>query len=552
MTLKPKLATGQREELATMENKFMKKTILTLLAATTIGLAGCSDVEAALPSSKQDEMILDIENIPNNNLQQIYEALVTSGDTNSEKILDNILYIYAKTLFGSFYDVKNDAGTVTEEGLFTIAGDDGRIAEFIKTHSVYGTGEEGVKNCKAFIAHIKDSILNSFYSVITNSSYQKRSEFLEEKFYNAQVSELFNLKKPSSFVTKQLDGNKTYKDAEEYFTDLYVTYQDYIEKSLLPTAFRKSLVEEYLIEKNYGSLGRSYARKVQYIALPDIESKDGAAQRLVRSYSKLVISKTDDEIKTAVAGIEPASVRDLHFLDNLYKGLFEAGSKEEAYANLIYAEAGFSTEREETSWGKVNKDYKGLTDDRNKTGSTTDFTNSGAYTKEIGLELKRREIQATTKVTEGWYTSTGLTDLASSIKTRLFKISVANEVDSLTSGAKGNFGWNVQGSYYMIPETYESNEAYPYCMYDKDTKTWYIVRVDEAVKAPKLSQTGDDNYAAMGKNMREIVLNVASLLSDTDSYKKAAKQYYVEKMAFSYHDQSVYNYFKSTFPDLFD
>ena len=76
-----------------MENKFMKKTILTLLAATTIGLAGCSDVEAALPSSKQDEMILDIENIPNNNLQQIYEALVTSGDTNSEKILDNILYI---------------------------------------------------------------------------------------------------------------------------------------------------------------------------------------------------------------------------------------------------------------------------------------------------------------------------------------------------------------------------------------------------------------------------------------------------------------------------
>ena len=89
-------------------------------------------------------------------------------------------------------------------------------------------------------------------------------------------------------------------------------------------------------------------------------------------------------------------------------------------------------------------------------------------------------------------------------------------------------------------------------MYDKDTTTWYIVRVDEAVKAPKLSQTGDDNYAAMGKNMREIVLNVASLLSDTDSYKKAAKQYYVEKMAFSYHDQSVYNYFKSAFPDLFD
>lgn len=535
-----------------MENKFMKKTIITLLAATTIGLAGCSDVEAQLPQAKQDEVILNVDNIPNNNLQQIYEALVTSGDTNSEKVLDNILYIYAKSLFGSIYDIKDNNGNVTEQGLFSIENDDAKIAEFIKTHSVYGTGNEGVANCKAFIAHIKDSILTSFYSVITNSSYQKRSEFLEEKFFNAQVSDLYDLKKPASFVTKQLDGNNTYKDAEEYFTNLYETYQDYIEKSLLPTAYRKALVEEYLIEKNYGSLGRSYARKVQYIALPDIENKDGATQRLVRSYSELVLTKTDEEIKALVPSVNPEEVRNLHFLDNLYKGLFETGSALESFANEVYSRAGFSSTREETSWGKVEMDYRNLTNDRNKTGSTTDFTNSGAYTKEIGREIKRREIQATTKVTEGWYTSTGLSDLASSIKTRLFKISVANEVDTLEVGAKGNFGWNVQGSYYMIPETYESNEAYPYCMYDKDTSTWYIVRVDEAVKAPKLSLTGEDNYASMGKNMREIVLNVASLLSDTDSYKKAARQYYVEKMAIGYHDQDVYNYLETTFPDLFD
>ncbi len=557
MQPKKKLAIGPREELATMENKFLKKTILTLLAATTIGLSGCSDVEAKLPEAKQEEPILNVENITNNNLQQIYEALVTAGDTNSEKVLDNILYIYAKSLFGSLYDTLNEDGTVKEEGLLSIESDDTKIANFIKTHTIYET----VENCKVFIAHIKDSILNSFYSVVTNSSYQKRSVFKEEKFFVAQTAELFNLNRPTSFVEKALDGEKTYKDAEEYFTNLYVTYQDYIERSLLPTAYRKTLVEQYLLDNNYGALGRSYARKVQYIALPDIENKDGAALRLVRAYAEVVLSKTDEELKgNGASEGKIATYRDLHFLDKLYKGYFEE-AEEKTFADKIYKLAGFKAfdakadtiaTYEETSYGKVAIDYNNLTNDRNKTGSTTDFTSSGAYTKEIGLDIKTKEINATTKVTQGWYTSSGLSDLASSIKTRLFKISVANEVDVLETNKHGNFGWNVNGSYYMVPETYESNEKYPYCMYDKDSKTWYIVKVEEAVKAPKLSIDSDQNYTAMGKSIRDIALNVASLLSDTDSYKKAARQYYVEKMALSYHDQEVYNYFKTTFPDLFD
>ena len=52
--------------------------------------------------------------------------------------------------------------------------------------------------------------------------------------------------------------------------------------------------------------------------------------------------------------------------------------------------------------------------------------------------------------------------------------------------------------------------------------------------------------------MDQIVADVAALIADGDTYKKAARQYYVKNAALEYHDQDVYDYFEATFPDLFD
>ena len=52
--------------------------------------------------------------------------------------------------------------------------------------------------------------------------------------------------------------------------------------------------------------------------------------------------------------------------------------------------------------------------------------------------------------------------------------------------------------------------------------------------------------------MNQIIWDIADLIGDGDSYKKAARQYFVEKMSISYHDDDVYSYFEKTFPDLFD
>ena len=546
------------------------------LAAMTLGLASCGDVEMSLGKADQNETILKDTDVFGNKLLEIYDKVVVSGDTNSEKILNNVLYLYAKSYFGDFF------ADYTCDTTGTWKLNDGvKPAAFFRE----GVSDE-VATTKALDFHnsIVTSIMKSFWSVVSNSSYQKNQRFHEELFVKAQRDELYKLDSNVTFKNDgAIDGSKTYKDVMGYFhvqnDQFFSYYKDYIERSLLPNAYRKALVEQYLIDNNYGALGRSYARKVQYVALPNLDKYESSTRSLVRAYCKHVLDKQDSELGE-FAGV----YKDLHFLNRLYSGYFTA-EEQTSYAtvlNSIYSEAGFTavaaynvtnadgdllytTEAtyRETTYGQLVLDFKDLSDSRWETGSTTDFTNSGAYTKVTGLEMKTRDIVASSKVTEGWYTSSGLSDLPSSMKTRLFKTQVANEVDNpayadkpVTETIKDTFTWRVQGKYYLRPETIQTGEAYPYAMYDDSGKTWYIVRVDEAVKSPKLQskENSDTSYEnrTSGETMNQIIWDIADLIGDGDSSKKAARQYFVEKMSISYHDDDVYSYFEKTFPDLFD
>ena len=65
----------------------------------------------------------------------------------------------------------------------------------------------------------------------------------------------------------------------------------------------------------------------------------------------------------------------------------------------------------------------------------------------------------------------------------------------------------------------------------------------------------DSDFAYINESyerLQQVVSDVVNLIADGDSYVKAAKQYYVSEMKISFHDDDVYNYFKNTFPDLFD
>ena len=608
-----------------MANNKLKKFLLIFAASATMALASC-DVDAEMTTAEKEAPILvngdnSNPNIYNNEMQVIYDALISAGDTNSEKILNNILLKMAEFKYGSFYDGEDPLLKLVEKS-------DDDIYNFVtaKGHSIYkieGANDEETKkltvaNVKDFVNTLLVTIKKSFWSTVKNSSYQERNYFIEYLFYKAEKAELYDFSSVENEVVEEgqeskldkikavrklVNGHDTYENVDDYFAPDWInTYKDYIEQSILRSAYRKALVESYLISENYGVLGRSYARKVQYIAIKDENSGDhlGSLYRLFQAYAKNILEVKDSDLKKAVndfAGSEVLSseddvsnFRDLRFLDSLYIGYFDEGEqKNDLYvvAQYVYKQAGFTYDDgiikndkdeslsvpfyKETKYGKLILDYRKQSSDRwTSSESSTDFTSSNTYTKETGLKIETDSIQTSNNVTQGWYTSSGLSDMASDLKTRLFKMNVANELDTAPNYVNGRDDntyttrLEADGKYYLMPETYDDSgsDTTPYVLYDSSSTTWYIVRIDDAVKASKLVKDGDNYYdtiavktpanRAGSQTANQIVWEIAGLLGDSDTYKKAANQHYVEEAAISYHDDTVYDYFEKTFPDLFD
>lgn len=535
-----------------MANK-KNKGLLIAIAALSMGavLASC-DVDAALAPSEKNEQIINLDGVVNNTQEYIYDALVKSGDSNSEKILQQILTKIAEDQFGNFYEIS------------AIIGNDTELAAYAANHAAYANATDPVAKIKIFYNTLLEQVQKSFFDIANNSSYITRSMFFEEKFAKAQKADLYDIAVEGvAFNVTQKKGVDTYKDVDKYFhTGWLNDYKDYVERNVLPSQVRKQLIVEYLHDNNYGTLGRSYARKVEYIALPQNSTYKDKVLRLAREYAKQVLAAD----ATAYAAL-PDNVKKLSFLDTLYKGYTgDLDTNELIIANKIYDAAGFTAAtlgatsyRVETLYGDKLEDYKKITDDRftNDSSAYNTFTGSGAYTKEVGLQIQTREIVAKNEVKEGWYTSSGLSDLPSTAKTNLFKIAVANEVDHPEKASEATYTEYLNGSYFLNKNVSDPSdpEDLPYVINDIDSGTTYIVRIEEAVNSSKLVDADrDTSYNNIhDSNYREtIAYEVAYLLADNETYKKSANQHYIEEAALSYHDDAVYNYFKQTFPDLFD
>lgn len=587
---------------------------LGLLMASAIGLASCSTVEAKLATSEQDVAILTgtVGNITHNDLETLFEKVVPGDSASAEKVLNELLLKIAYGKYGAFYGEGENKGLyelVSVIGSIEPTTFDNSVLEWVKKNNLayfqpkMADGEtqehyaRRVSNLVVdFYNHILESIKKSFWSNVTNSNYQDRNVFCEKKFALAQRDNLYKIGDAAidNDLRNVVNGSDNYEDVFNYYSELLVNYKDYIARSVLPDIYRKFIVEDYLIENNYSSLGHTYARKIQYIALADISGYSLATQRLVNAYADKVL-EADQEAMSTFCGKDvnfdhAESFRDFHFLDRLYNGTYDLSDEvEKAMAEAIYEEADFEsvvsaktgdTYYPATKAGAIYKDYDELEDnDRSKTGSTTDFTSGGTYTTATGLMLKLRETKGSNSVTEGWYTSSELSSILSDLKTRLFKIQVANEVDSLKANATQeeidaknaslSYGCYRQGRYYIVPETRQKpveGEPYrPYLIYDKSSSSWVILRVDEAVKNSKLGKrnTGKDNpttyedFAEAGMRdgkptQNQIILTVAGMMAGSDTYVKAARSKVLESGKLTYHDQSVYNYFETTFPDLFN
>ena len=594
-----------------VRSNMKKKLLLGLsLVASLASLAGCDSIEAKLKDSDYKDTILKNSDgsdpkIVNNEQGKIYDALVSAGSTNSEKVLKNILLLIANNKFGTFYK-EGDVDGIRE----VVAKGGSTLTAFAEAHKdVYPNGASDVIRLHNFIL---ERINRTFLSATTNASYAENNKFFEEKFYKAQQENLYELGEIADTDFKGIENDKSvgvqtiasiaYNEengfgsdiVKNYFNDDYLDiYKDYIEKTILEDMMRRELVHRYILNNNYVALGRSAARKVQYVTLEDNADYPNATQSLMAAYSRIVLANKVSNETLALSAEEKAAIaehyatdyKDLNFLGDLYKGLFDSSLSANllSAARKVYTLAGFTEIApsrypsdfdysalvyEQTTYGGYIRSYEKIYDatngfkDRYTIDSSvwSEFTGSNAHSPQTGMKFKVQSLIPVDKTSEGWYTDANLGTYSSTYKTRLFKNTVASDVVAGTTGnAAKNYGWYVDGSYYLTRETYEntspnaeasSYDPTPYLI--KDGSNWYITRVDEAIKNSKMRESSSDYYGKDSAILREIETEIGYMLSDNSSYEKNANQHYVEQAAISFHDQAIYDYFKTTFPDLFE
>jgi hypothetical protein len=585
-------------------SKLKKVSVLVLSLASISLLASCDNVEAKLADSDYNTNILvngdgTAANVTNNGYGKIYDALVKSGDTNSEKVLSNVLYLYAQSVYGDFYEIKSAVEAYEKSNTDITA-----LQKIADAHDVYidtKDNSHSIYKVVNFYLDVLYRIRATFLGYVTNTSYQVRNQFVESKFYDAQAAAYYNLTKangtnyPYNEAHKQVNGNfrlsETYAETGDfvldgvksdtgdatnaYFKNIFGTYQNYITLAVLPDIYRNELTTQYLYQENLGQIKQTAYRKVDYVSLAENASYSGSVGNLMNAYAKNVIANATNSANSAYG---------FTFLGDLYKGTtFGFTTEQKTLATQIYTDADWhfvdktldaqlpitiddwtiDSYYKESSMGTIIASYEKLTDNRftDNTTSRSDFTNSGAYTVETGLAVKTRTLVATDKTVHGWYDKSGLSSLASVLSTRLFKVQVANEVDG-TPSETSPYGTYVNGNYYLLPDTYESTATYPY-LYMDSSSNWYIVKVEEAVKPAKITSTSTGTgssayYDNMAKHANDhffaeqVSRKIAYSLSTSDTWKSKANKYFVNEMAIIYHDTYVYNYFKTTFPSLFE
>ena len=180
---------------------------------------------------------------------------------------------------------------------------------------------------------------------------------------------------------------------------------DYIKEEIVPEIYRELLVEVYLFEDSYNTLGRSYARKVNIVTITQRDNDLLGANNLINEYIDTYINTSNDEL-TAKA--------DFEIISKAWRGLYttDTGTAEaiDQYANASYllAQSGqqylsyddeaagrFTTNKFNyytgTSLAKLVDDLSEVKKDPLLTDATIEnsFTNTGEYTVAQGVEFKK-------------------------------------------------------------------------------------------------------------------------------------------------------------------
>ena len=77
--------------------------------------------------------------------------------------------------------------------------------------------------------------------------------------------------------------------------------------------------------------------------------------------------------------------------------------------------------------------------------------------------------------------------------------------------------------------------------------------MEDAIRSKNLDKKNYVNASAEELDKLEEYINeIVQLVANNDTYKTLSKKHWIEEMNLKYHDQVVYDYFKSNFPELFE
>lgn len=571
----------------------------------TLGLTACNQDIHAKPSDHDNDLITfsDDADIYNNIVELIEDAYRDSSL--AADVLNEVLYQYSVSVFGRYnrvaapYNLGEDEITLKEAAYSILHGDKTVANTFIKSHKAYWTvnddgerinekGEVVDKDAAPIESEyervvekwntIEDRIAIKMYNDIIGGTYSDRGVFSEKKYLASLRSGLNKVADYKTATTKEdiefspdIEDVEVFDIMEGYLTrDNYQTMYGigekenkdaeirYVEDKIIPEIYRTLLVEQYLINESYNTLGRSYARKVNILSLTKKSDHDGVTN-LMKNFVKDNFSAKGDTV----------TLDDFKAVSDAYKGV-DLDAEQEGWLEAAGFEAktlGAETYYVGTEYGDMMTEYAKISDDILVTDSTieSDFTGSYTYSKETGKEIKTREIKAKDHTENGWYIKNGgLTNLPDSIRSRLFNIGVANSVkedtkdrfeDGFVAEEESKYVAKINGAYYLKVSSKE-NIAADYediLFYDAASSTYYIIQIEEAISASKLVKGSDaEETGALLTSREEIINEVAKVISSDDSYKTLSTKHWLEEMNLKYHDTVVYEYFKTNYPELFE
>jgi len=581
-------------------NKKLFAGVLALSAGFV--LASCDPV-SAVPSNYNNPIVSagkETINLDGNTLGTLYDAITSERN---EKIVNQILSDIAIDRFGSYDEFKKACESDTNRDAF--------IQKHSAFFGAENAADRFIAFRDDINSRISEYFYNEITSGTYNDDLGR---FSEKKLYNAHKYELYDLEeldvdtfKPF-FVDKEL--TKENASSKLHLSAYQVTEEGkrgYIQEKVYPDILRNKLVEDYIYENNLSSLGRAYGRELSYIKLSyegEFSFMDAITEQFALKQIQVAGEHADFELlQNAVKGFHPSEEENklIAPLTAAEEGLFtDLAAKEKETIEVkagdakhyTYAAGGIELVPAgnyyvETKLGSILKEYQKAIDaeeagrfavDEDK--SALDSFTSDGKSKEYGLLQKLISLMKEDYTTKGWYVKNGgVTELPSQIRDRLFNIRVANDFDSLVkeNGVDAQLGdyeykyedgvktstkltrlpylREVYGKKLVLPA--ESlgweKDNFNYIYHDVDGKAFYICEVYEAPSTAKLNKEATTVYDGVeGKPIlkENISRQIAKILGTKDSYIKDAYTSYLNKYEFVFFDTSLYDYFKSEYPDL--